>query len=192
MKIRIMLVDARLERREALAAVLDDEGFEVIAVVSPDQDLLGAVSRHAPDVILIDVDSPSRDTLEGLRMVYVHQPRPMVLFTQDDKGESIRRAIESGVTAYVVDGIEGRRVRPIVDVAMAQFAQYRALEEELVRTRGKLEERKLVERAKGIVMEQQKLSEAEAYKAMRQLAMRKNKRLVEIAQSVVAAAELLR
>lgn len=191
MTIRIMLVDTRPERREILAPALKLEGFEMVACVSPGDDLLGAVAVHAPDVVLIDVDSPDRDTFESLRTVQARQPRPMVLFTQDDKGESIRRAIEAGVTAYIVDGMERRRVRPIVDAAMARFTQFRALEEELARARGKLEERKLIERAKGIVMQQQGISESEAYQAMRRLAMRKNKRLKEIAEGVIATADLM-
>lgn len=187
-----MLVDVQSERRELLGPTLALEGFQLVACVSPEDDLLGAVSRFAPDVVLIDIDSPSRDTLESLRSVQANQPRPMVLFTQDDGVESIRQAVEAGVSAYVVDGLANRRVRPIVEVAMARFRQYRALEEELERTRSRLEERKVIERAKGIVMEQQGLSEAAAYQAMRALAMRKNKRLAEIAESVISAAELLR
>jgi response regulator NasT len=142
-------------------------------------------------VVLIDIDSPSRDTLENLRTVQAHQPRPMVMFTQDDANESIRRAIEAGVSAYIVDGIERRRVRPIVEAAMARFSQFQALEKELLETRGKLAERKLIERAKGIIMKQQGLSEDAAFQAMRRLAMRKNKRLAEIAESVISASELL-
>ncbi len=191
MTLRIMLVDTRPERREVLAPALASEGFELAACVAAEDDLLLAVARHAPDLVLIDIDSPSRDTLESLRSVQARQPRPMVLFTQDDTGESIRDAIQAGVTAYVVDGIERRRVRPIVEAAMARFNQFRALEDELARTKGQLEERKLIERAKGIVMEQQGISEAEAYQAMRKLAMRKNKRLKDIAESVIAAAELM-
>ena len=191
MSVRVMLVDPRPARRELLGPTLSAEGFDVVACVSPDEDLLGAVARYAPDVVLIDIDSPSRDTLENLRMVQSHQPRPMVMFTQDDAGESIRQAIDAGVSAYVVDGIEGRRVRPIVEAAMARFSQYRALEQELSDTRDKLAERKLIERAKGLIMQQQGISEAEAYQAMRELAMRKNKKLAEIADSVISAAELM-
>lgn len=190
--IRVMLVDAQVERREVLGEALASEGFHLVACVSPEEDLLGAVGRFAPDVVLIDIESPSRDTLESLRSVQASQPRPMVLFTQDDAVESIRQAVEAGVSAYVVDGLANRRVRPIVEAAMARFRQYRALEEELQRTRHRLEERKLIERAKGIIMERQGLSEAAAYQAMRGLAMSKNKRLAEIAESVIAAAELLR
>jgi response regulator NasT len=186
-----MLVDPRSDRREILAPLLGAEGIELVDCVAPDDDLLNAVARNAPDVVLIDIDSPSRDTLEHLRSVQTHQPRPMVMFTQDDARDSIRRAIEAGVSAYVVDGLEARRVRPIVEAAMARFKQYRALEQELTETRSKLSERKLIERAKGLIMQQQGVSEADAYQAMRKLAMRKNKRLAEIAESVVSAAELL-
>lgn len=191
MSMRVMLVDPRPTRREVLGPTLAAEGFDIVACVPPDDDLLNAVARHAPDVVLIDIDSPSRDTLENLRSVQARQPRPMVMFTQDDAGESIRQAIEAGVTAYIVDGLENRRVRPIVEAAMARFTQYRALEQELTETRNKLAERKLIERAKGLIMQQQGVSEAEAYQAMRRLAMRRNKKLAEIADSVIAASELM-
>jgi response regulator NasT len=166
-KIRVMLVDARSERRDVLGSTLGTESIDIVACVSPEEDLLGAVTRFAPDVVLIDIDSPSRDTLESLRSVQSSQPRPMVLFTQDEDGATIRRAVEVGVTAYVVDGLERRRVRPVVEAAMARFAQFKALEQELARTRAKLEERKIVERAKGILMEQHGIGEDEAFQSMR-------------------------
>jgi response regulator NasT len=191
MPIRVMLVDTRPERRELLAPGLEAEGFDVIAALAPEDDLLDAVARFAPDVVLIDMESPSRDALEGLRRVQNHQPRPMVLFSQDDASESIRRAVDAGVNAYIVDGIAACRVRPIVDAAMAQFKQFRALEQELEQTRTRLAERKLIERAKGLVMQQQGVGEADAFQAMRRLAMRKNKRLADIAEGVIAAAELM-
>jgi response regulator NasT len=188
---RILLVDTRTERGQVLRPILREEGLDVVACISPDQDLLEAIRRHDPEVVLIDIDSPDRDTLESLRTVQASQPRPMVMFTQDDDGASIRRAVEAGVTAYVVDGLETRRVRPIVDAAMAQFTRYQALEDELERAQTKLRERKVIDRAKGIVMQQQGISEPEAFAAMRTLAMRKNKKLVDIAEGVIAAAELL-
>lgn len=191
-EIRVMLVDAKPERREALGLALRSEGFFLVAGVPPDQDLLAAVGRYAPDVVLIDVDSPSRDTMESLRTVQANQPRPMVMFTQDDAGDSIRRAIEAGVSAYVVDGVENRRVRPIVEAAIARFQQFRGLELELKETRNQLEARKTIERAKGILMEQQGYTEKDAYQAMRRLAMSNNKKLIDIAESVVAASALLR
>lgn len=189
---RILLVDTRPERGQVLEPSLRAEGLDVVACIAPDQDLLAAIRRHDPDLVLIDIDSPDRDTLESLRTAQASQPRPMVMFTQDDDGASIRRAVEAGVTAYIVDGLETRRVRPIVDAAMAQFTRYRALEDELERAMAKLSERKIIERAKGIVMQQQRIAEPEAFAAMRSLAMRKNKKLVEIAEGVIAAAELLK
>jgi two-component system, response regulator / RNA-binding antiterminator len=188
---RILLVDTRPERAEVLRPILRAEGLDVLACIAPDQDLLAAIRRHDPDLVLIDIDSPDRDTLESLRSAQASHPRPMVMFTQDDDGASIRRAVEAGVTAYIVDGLATRRVRPIVDAAIAQFTQYRALEDELQRALAKLSERKVIERAKGIVMQQQGISESEAFGAMRGLAMRKNKKLVEIAEGVIASAELL-
>jgi response regulator NasT len=188
---RILLVDTRTERGQVLRPLLREEGLDVVACISPEQDLLEAIRRHDPDLVLIDIDSPDRDTLESLRTVQTRQPRAMVMFTQDDDGATIRKAVEAGVTAYIVDGLETRRIRPIVDVAMAQFTRYRSLEDELQRAQTKLSERKVVDRAKGIVMQQQGISEAEAFAAMRTLAMRKNKKLVEIAEGVIAAAELL-
>jgi response regulator NasT len=192
MTTRILLVDTRPERGQVLSPVLRAEGLDVVACIAPDQDLLAAIRRHDPDLVLIDIESPDRDTLESLRSAQASQPRPMVMFTQDDDGASIRRAVEAGVTAYIVDGLETRRIRPILDAAMAQFTRYRALEEDLRRALEKLSERKLIERAKGIVMQQQGISEPEAFTAMRTLAMRRNKKLVEIAEGVIAAAELLR
>ena len=189
---RILLVDTRAERCEVLRTILREEGLDVIASIGPGQDLMEAISQHDPEVVLIDIDSPDRDTLESLRTVQASQPRPLVMFTQDDDGASIRRAVEAGVTAYVVDGVETRKLKPIMDAAMAQFSRYRFLEEELRRAQTKLEERKVIDRAKGIVMQQQGVSEAEAFAAMRTLAMRKNKRLVDIAEGVIATVELLR
>ena len=188
---RILLVDTRPERAQVLQSSLRAEGLDLVACIAPGDDLLAAIRLHDPDLVLIDIDSPDRDTLESLRTAQASQPRPMVMFTQDDDGASIRRAVQAGVTAYIVDGLETRRVRPIVDAAMAQFTQYRALEDELQRALTKLSERKVIERAKGIVMKQQGISEPDAFAAMRSLAMRKNKKLVEIAEGVIAAAELL-
>jgi two-component system, response regulator / RNA-binding antiterminator len=189
--IAVMLVDTRAERLDVLGSTLAAEGIDIVACVSPEEDLLGAVSRLTPDVILIDIDSPNRDTLESLRSVQTREPRPMVMFTQDDNGATIRRAVEIGVTAYVVDGLEQRRIRPVIEVAMAQFAKYQSIEKELERTRSILKDRKIIERAKGILMDQQGVSEADAFQSMRKLAMRKNKRLVDIAEGVISAVELL-
>jgi len=164
---------------------------EVVAVASANDDLLAAINDVQPDVVIVDMDAPNRDTLESLRSVQAHTPRPMVMFSQDDDSESIRRAVQAGVSAYVVDGLQSKRVRPILDAAIARFEQYRALESELDKTRSQLAERKTIDRAKGIIMSQRKVSEPEAYQLLRKAAMDRNVRLVEVAENILAAAEIL-
>ncbi len=189
--LRVMLIDESPARSAALADLLQSVACDVIACLSPEEDLLSQVARHRPDVVIIDIDLPSRDTLESLRSVQASDPRPMVMFSQDDNGETIRRAVQAGVSAYVVDGVQAHRVRPILEVAIARFDEHRRLQAELDRTRSELEGRKKIERAKGIVMMQRGISEPAAYRLMRTAAMDQNRRLVEIADSIIAAAELL-
>jgi response regulator NasT len=190
-ELRVMLIDESQERSAALADLLQSVECDVIASLSPEEDLLSQVARHRPDVVIIDIDLPSRDTLESLRSVQASDPRPMVMFSQDDNGETIRRAVQAGVSAYVVDGVQAHRVRPILEVAIVRFDEHRRLQAELDRTRSELEGRKKIERAKGIVMMQRGISEPAAYRLMRTAAMDQNRRLVEIADSIIAAAELL-
>ena len=186
-----MLVDECRERELVVAALLTSVDCDVVASLTPEDDLLEQVRRHQPDVVIIDMDSPSRDTLENLRTVQNTLPHPMVMFSQDDNGETIRRAVHAGVSAYVVDGVQSKRVRPILDAAIARFDQYRSLEQELDRTRSQLAERKKIEQAKGIVMRERGIGEDEAYRLMRKTAMNQNRRMVDIADSIIAAADLL-
>ncbi|MGD2075417.1 MAG: ANTAR domain-containing protein [Gammaproteobacteria bacterium] len=190
-RLRVMLVDESRERSAAVADLLQSAKCEVIACLAPQEDLLEQVGRHRPDVVIIDIDLPGRDALESLRMVQAANPRPMVMFSQDDNGETIRRAIQAGVSAYVVDGVQAHRVRPILEAAIARFDEHRRLQTELDRTRSELAARKKIERAKGIIMMQRGLNEPAAYRLMRKAAMDQNRRLVEIAESIIAAAELL-
>ncbi len=186
-----MLVDECRERSAVVAHLLQLAECNVIASLSPEDNLLEQVDRHRPDVVIIDIDLPGRDTLESLRNVQSTVPRPMVMFSQDDNGETIRRAVRAGVSAYVVDGVQGHRVRPILEAAIASFDQYRQLQLELDRTLSELADRKLIERAKGIVMKQRGIDEPAAYRLMRKTAMNQNQRLVELARSILAAANLL-
>ena len=186
-----MLVDESRGRSAAIADLLQAVQCDVVACLSPDEDLLQQVARHRPDVVIIDIDLPSRDTLESLRIVQAANPRPMVMFSQDDNGDTIRRAVQAGVSAYVVDGLQANRVRPILDAAIATFDEYRRLQGELERTRSELADRKKIERAKGIVMTQRGIDEPAAYRMMRKAAMDQNRRLVEIADSIIAAEALL-
>ena len=190
-QLRVLIVDDSEERRELVRQSLADVQCEVLGFTSVEEDLSHGVEIYNPDVVIIDMESPGRDTLENLQSVQSSAPRPIVMFTQDDDGATIARATRAGVSAYVVDGVSTKRVRPILDAAIERFQQYQTLTEELEKTRAQLEERKLIDRAKGILMNQRGLSEEEAYKAMRKLAMSNNKRLVDIAESITTAAKLL-
>jgi len=188
---RVLIVDEFCERAETLREGLERAGHEVTAVLSTALELMKAVERFAPDIIIIDTDSPSRDVLEHVVMVSRDRPRPIVMFANDSQTDTIREAVRAGVTAYIVDGLDVDRVKPIVEVAVARFETYQELRDELAEANLKLSERKLVERAKGVLMKTRNLSEEEAYAMLRKFAMSKGKRLGDVAQSVIDAAQLL-
>lgn len=190
-RLRVLLIDDSDERRASIEAALSEVGCDVVGFVSSQEDVLLRVQHSNPDVVIIDLEAPGRDTLDSLQTVQSTAPRPIVMFTQDDNGATIARATRAGVSAYVVDGLSTKRVRPILDAAIERFQQFRQLTEELAKTKAQLEERKVIDKAKGILMQQRGMNEHEAYKALRSLAMSSNKRLVEVAESVLSAAKLL-
>lgn len=189
--LRVMLVDDNLERCAPLRECLAEAGYTVVAQLSDTADLDRAVGQMQPDVIIIDTESPSRDTLENICVVSRDDPRPIVMFTHDGETEQIRAATRAGVSAYVVGGLDSGRLKPIMEAAMVRFEEYQALRNELESTTTKLAERKDVERAKGILMKQRGLDEEAAYQALRKMAMERGTRLGEIARQVIQAAELL-
>ena len=142
-------------------------------------------------MIVIDTESPSRDVLEHLCVLSQSSPRPIVMFTRDDAQASIREAVRSGVSAYVVDGLDPERVKSIVDVAVARFEEFQSLRAQLAEANLRLEERKLVERAKGLLMKSRGWDEETAYGALRKLAMDRKLRLGQVAQQLIDSAELL-
>lgn len=190
--LRVLLVDPDPARAAVLEAGLVASGAEIVAIATPSEDLVRRVRATAPDVIIIDLDSPSRDTLESLQAVTREQPRPIVMFVDNSDDRMIEEAIRAGVSAYVIDGLNAKRVKPILDVAIARFKEYQALRQELEKTKSILSERKVVERAKGILMDEKQMSEDEAYRALRKLAMDQNKRLVDVAQALITYAKLLK
>jgi response regulator NasT len=188
---RVLLVDDDRERAATLSETLREAGHEVIGSFSEAFGLLARVRQMKPDVIIIDHDSPDRDTLEHVCMVTRDDPRPIVMFTQDREGTMIREALKAGVSAYVVDGLAPERLRPILEVAVARFEQHLALRQELDEARASLAERKVIERAKGILMKQRACSEDEAYRLLRKAAMDANKRLADVAEQLIAMSKLL-
>lgn len=191
MTVRVLLVDDDPGRAAMLEKALCENGCAVIGRVATATDLLQRVRESQPDVIVIDRDSPDRDTLEHLCLVTRDAPRPIVLFTQEKDQIRMREAIKAGVSAYVVDGFSVERVRAILDVAMTRFEEYQALKQELQVAKTSLVERKQIERAKGIVMKSRGVSEDQAYGLLRKLAMERNQRLAQVAANVIAMAELL-
>ena len=189
--LKVMVVDEIVERAEALQRVLAQAGYEVIAYAPSTFDLHRQVGALKPDIIIIDTDSPDRDTLENLCVVSRDEPRPVVMFTHDGDSEKIRAATNAGVSAYVVGGMTPERIGPIIGAAVARFEQFQALKREFEELENKLADRKVIERAKGILMKSRNLSEEEAYGTLRKQAMENNARLAEIARQVIAVAGLL-
>jgi response regulator NasT len=189
--LRVMLVDDSPADISPLRDGLIQAGYDVIEVASSATVLLDRVAAMQPDVIIIDTESPTRDTLEQLSFVSARQPRPIVLFTEDRANATIQAAIKAGVSAYVVAGMQPERLRPILDVAVARFEQDQTLRGELKTAQGRLVERKVVERAKGILMQQKGVSEDEAFRLMRKLAMDRNRKLLEVAQQIIDVSDLL-
>ncbi len=191
MTLRVMLVDEHEERATLLEGALAQAGYKVAARVAADADLPARVRQLKPDIVIIDTESPDRDTLEHMCCLSREETRPVVMFTHDGDPEKIRTAMRAGVSAYVVGGLSSERIRPIIDVAMARFQEFQALRQELDRANNALAERKLVERAKGIVMKQRGCTEDEAYRLLRKMAMDRNKRLADVAETLAAAEDLL-
>lgn len=188
---RILVVEESDERAAVLREGLESAGHDVIDTLSSPIELIRAVERLSPEVIVIDTESPTRDALEHVVVVSRATPRPIVMFASDGGNDAIRRAVRAGVSAYVVDGIDAARVNSIVEVACARFEEFQRIKTELADANLKLAERKLVERAKGLLMEQRRISENEAFHALRRLAMSRKLRLGEAAQQLIDAAELL-
>jgi response regulator NasT len=189
--LRIMVIDESPECARVLRDGLERAGHQVVASLSSTRDLLDQMDELAPDVVMITTNSPSRDTLEHICVVSQDRPRPIVMFTGDTDPNTIQAAVRAGVTAYIVDGLEPQRIKPIVDVAVARFKEHHALKIELSRTKTEIAERKIVERAKGILMKKRQWDEETAYQALRRMSMDRNLRLSEVAKQVVGVAELL-
>lgn len=189
--LRVLVVDESVERASEICAGLAAAGHQVAATLPSALELVQRVEAIRPDVILIQTDSPSRDTLEHLAELNRSFPRPVILLSRDAGGESIRAAMKVGVSAYVADGLAPGRIEPLIAVAMARFEEYQALRKERDEASRKLAERVTVERAKGLLMKARALDEEAAYHLLRKSAMERGRRIGEVAQEVIDAARLL-
>jgi response regulator NasT len=189
--LRVLLVDDTGKDVSLLHDALAAAGHEIVGKVETALDLIALMERTSPDIIIVDTESPSRDVLEQIALVSRNTPRPIVMFTEDGDQQQIERAFSSGVTTYIVEGLQPARVRSILDVARARFAAEQALREELEKAKGELAARKVIEKAKGILQESRQVSEQEAFSLMRKMAMDKQVSLIEISEQIIAARNLL-
>lgn len=189
--LKVMIVDNNLERVKPLKQSLLDNGYDVIAHLRDTINLNDACSKLQPDVVVIDTDSPSRDTLEHICVMTMNDPRPVMMFTHDGDKEQIKLATQAGVCAYVVGSFPNERLQPVIDAAVARFEEFKNLRVALKEANTKLSERKVIERAKGLIMKQRNVDENEAYSMLRKMAMEKHTRIGVLAEQIVEAAQLL-
>lgn len=182
---------ALIERSRQLRIGLLAGGFNLIATLPADTFLRERLAQLQPDMIIVDAESDTRDSLEHVVMATRDERRPIVLFTNDDDTSHVKDAVAAGVSAYIVAGLEPARIRPILDVAMARFEHEQGLRRELADARSELSDRKIIDRAKGMLMQRQGLSEQAAYEKLRKAAMDKGLRLSEVAQRMLDLADLL-
>lgn len=180
-----------IERSRQLRIGLLEAGYNIVAVLPADTFLHERLAQLQPDMIIIDAESESRDSLEHVVIATRDDRRPIVLFTNDDDTSNVRAAVAAGVSAYIVAGLSPARIRPILDVAMARFEHEQGLRKELADVKTELLDRKIIDRAKGLLMQRQGLSEKFAYEKLRKAAMDKGLRLAEVAQRMLDAADLL-
>ena len=188
--LRVMLVDDDDARTAFVTQALLASGNDVVARLSSSEDLLAAVRRVQPDVVLVDMDNPARDVLDNCAAVTQQVPRPIVFFARNSDPDTIAEAVRAGVTAYIVDGLSEPRLKPILDVAIARFREHQKLRDELEEMRTRLADRRDVERAKAMLAKLRKLDEAAAYALLRRSAMARRITIGEAARTMLAAAEL--
>jgi two-component system, response regulator / RNA-binding antiterminator len=189
---KIAIVDESPIRAAILEEGLREAGFTDVVRIDEMQSLLSRIYALDPDVIVIDLENPSRDILEQMFQVSRAVRRPIAMFVDQSDAASIQASVDAGVSAYVVDGLKKERIKPILDLCISRFNAFSRLQDELDRARSALEDRKVIDRAKGILMKLKGLTEDEAYVLLRSTAMREKKKIGEIAQSILTTSELLK
>jgi response regulator NasT len=189
--LNIVVINENPIRAAILEEGLREAGYTRISHIAEMTNLLDRIYAIDPDVIIIDLENPSRDVLEQMFQVSRSVRRPVAMFVGQSDGVTIQAAVDAGVSAYIVDGLKKERVRPILDMTLSRFRAFSRLQGELAAAREALEARKVIERAKGILMKQRRIGEEEAYALLRRTAMNQKRKLLDIAQSIVTAAALL-
>jgi response regulator NasT len=186
-----VVVEEDRDRALAIVDALKDSGDCDVIVIGNVRGLARRIAAHAPDIVLIDIDNPSRDMLEELTLASGPLERPVAMFVSAAASGLSRAAIEAGVSAYVVDGLTPERLRPVLETSIARFQMMRQMRSELAETRRALEERKVIDRAKGLLMKARSIGEDEAYALLRKAAMDQGRRVADVAEALVTASGLL-
>lgn len=189
--LRVLLVNDTNKQVGSLRTALVQAGCDVVEEVSSALMIPKRVAELKADIVIIDTESPSRDVLEQICVMTQDAPRPIVMVSEDTQPAAIKAAIKAGVSAYVVEDIDAGRLSAVLEVAQARFEQDQALMSQIRQAESKLNERKIVERAKGLLMQLRSMTESEAYHAMRKMAMDRNIRIIDVAQKLLAMNELL-
>ncbi|MEM6824752.1 MAG: ANTAR domain-containing protein [Pseudomonadota bacterium] len=187
----IIVVEPDRDRALLIVDSLRDAGDNDIHVISEVSGLARRISERQPDVVIVDVTNPTRDVIEELTVAASPTERPVAMFVDQSDDGLTKAAIEAGVSAYVVDDLRPDRLRPVITAAIARFNVFRRMRDELSETKRALEERKVIDRAKGLLMKARSIDEDEAYSILRKAAMDQGKRISEVASAIVTAAELL-
>jgi len=188
--VRVLLIDESVERSVTLSRVLKECGYEDVTVCSPDDPIMDRVIDINPQIILIDVLSPTRDTLEQLTTIRDEHPTPVVLLSPDDDTQTIESALKCGVTAYISSEITSKQAKPIIDTAMLTFASFQNLKNKLGEVREKLEHQKVIQKAKGILMSDYNLTEDIAYQKLRRFAMNQKRSMADVAHQIIEVKKL--
>lgn len=190
-KLKVLLVDKNCGRSAVVERALLDNGYDVVGRITTEEDIPVVLQEIETDIVIFSMESPDEEILASMRSINQHQPKPVVMFAEKSDSETISKAVKAGVSAYVVDGLNESRIKPIMDVAIARFREFQALKEELTQTKSDLADRKILDKAKGIIMKQRSCSEDDAYRALRKLAMDRNEKIASVAKSVIEVSELL-
>jgi len=187
--LRILIVDQNAKRSAVLEEGFREAGYGNVIVIREVHNLLRRIVDVDPDVIFIDLEDPNRDVLEQMFQVSRSVPRPIAMFVDQSDTATIEQAVDAGVATYIVDGLRKERIKPILDTTISRFNAFRKLRDELDQAKQALEERKLVDRAKGVLMAGGRMSEEAAYEWLRKSAMNENRRVADVAQQVIVAAK---
>ncbi|MBO9489377.1 ANTAR domain-containing protein [Endozoicomonas sp. G2_1] len=190
-QLTVLVIDDDMARAQSFQSALADTPYQVIHLAHTSMSLLKEVERHQPDIILIDIESPNRDTIESLATISAYNPKPVVMFSDNQMPDMVNDSIKAGVSAYITSDTRPDKAKFILDVAVARFNEFQKLRDELDQAKRKLASRKWVDQAKAILIEQQGMSEQQAYNAIRKMAMNNGQKMEDVAKNMVDMMQLM-